>query len=313
MEVAQQLPTPTVETITPEVAEEILKANLDNRKVRPATVDRYARDMQTGAWPITGEALKFSKDGTLIDGQHRLFACVQAGVPFQTLVIRGLEFESREVMDTGAKRTFADVLRWHSETQVTGLSAAIECGLCWDESGTPAHRGPTHTNHERLVWLGANPDIRDAVKSWTFAPAPTRFPLSAGAPFLMRARRISPELAEQFVQGFKTGEMLSANSPLLRLKTWCFNAGASKGRLGREDYAAIAVKAWNAFVQGREVKQLSWRRASTGRGEDFPLMLTPDGRTYEEIITDPNYVAPGLVSPQSHAGQVFPSYVQPIG
>lgn len=278
--------------ITPEFAETLLNgSNVDNRKLRPAIVNRYARDMELGNWKVTGEAIKITADGLVTDGQHRLTACVQSGKSFITLVVRGVEFEARDVMDTGARRTFADVLRWHGEHSVAGLASAIESAMLWEEGGTPSHKGATHTNMERLAWLEEHPEIREAVSAWSpLVGAPFRFPVSSGAPFLLRARKISTAQADQFVHLLKTGEMLGTNHPIAKLRSWLFNSATKHTRCPREEYAAIAIKAWNAFIAEREIRALAWRRVGT-TAEPFPLMLGPDGRTYEEIALDPTYNA----------------------
>jgi hypothetical protein len=297
MEVLQPESVMTEQTvITPKMAEMFLAKNQGNRKVRPRVIDQYARDIASRNWDLNGESVKIATDGTVIDGQHRLLACVQADAPFPTLIVRGLLISSRGTIDQGTRRSFGDVLKWHGVNGSPGLAAAIETALCWDESGTPAHHGRKHSYPEKLGWLEANPDIQAAVKSWTFAGAPHKFPCSTGAPFLMRARRIDLERAETFISLFKSGANMGENHPVMRLRTFCFNAASRKGKYPREEYAAVAVKSWNAFLVGREIRLLSWGRA---RGEDFPLMSTPDGRTYEEILTDPNYTPPGLATPPS--------------
>lgn len=58
--------------ITPDMAEKWLGRNPRNRHVRQRDVVRYAQSMLAGEWLVTGEAIKFSFDGNLIDGQHRL-------------------------------------------------------------------------------------------------------------------------------------------------------------------------------------------------------------------------------------------------
>lgn len=107
--VASAVPAEII-TVTPQMAEEMLAKNVKNRSVSYGLVDAYARDMRNGDWQFTGEALKFSVDGHLIDGQHRLLACVKADVPFKTLVIYDLESRAQEVIDTGRGRTVADAL-----------------------------------------------------------------------------------------------------------------------------------------------------------------------------------------------------------
>lgn len=102
----------SIETITPEIAESYLETNYENnRKLSQRIVNGYAEDMKRGNWLLNPAAhIVFCKDGTLYDGQHRLYACVQAGVPFVTYVTRGCDPRLYHVIDTGRSRTAADVL-----------------------------------------------------------------------------------------------------------------------------------------------------------------------------------------------------------
>lgn len=278
--------TTHVATITPQQAEALLKSNVDNRKIRPTVVTKYAEDMRNGNWDVNGDAIKISDTGILVDGQHRLYGCIEAGVPFTTVVIRNVAFQARETMDTGSKRTFADVLRWRGEVQVTQLAAAIEAGMFWDEFGNPSHKGTLNSNATRLAWLNANPDIRDAVRTFHFYGAPWRFPASVGAPFYMRAARIAPDDAAHFAKLLRTGADIGEDHPVARLRTWLFATSSQRVTHPREEFVALGIKAWNSYITGRPVKVLKWRRGGS-RPEEFPIMLGPDGRTYDEIMSDP--------------------------
>jgi hypothetical protein len=76
-------------TVTPEMAREWLDANTGVPfNSQPHKVDQYARDMASGHWPLTGEGIRFDEADQLVDGRHRLRACVKSGVPFLTYVTR---------------------------------------------------------------------------------------------------------------------------------------------------------------------------------------------------------------------------------
>ena len=62
--------TVAVEQVTAEVAAAWLGANTRNRGLRHARIDQYAEDMKAGRWHPTGETIKFSVSGRLLDGQH---------------------------------------------------------------------------------------------------------------------------------------------------------------------------------------------------------------------------------------------------
>ncbi|MDK8732557.1 hypothetical protein [Bifidobacterium breve] len=132
--------TAKVETITPDIAKTMLGENVNNRRISHDNVNMFAREMRNGEWRFNGEAIKFSKDGRLLDGQHRLLAVIAADKPLTTLVIRGLEDETQQTMDSGKTRTLGDVLTLRGEKNSTQLAS-----LARRISGRPAGHGSRRT------------------------------------------------------------------------------------------------------------------------------------------------------------------------
>lgn len=112
-----------METITPEIAKTMLGENVNNRCISRDNVNLFAREIRNGEWRFNGEAIKFGKDGRLLDGQHRLLAVIAADKPLTTLVIRGLEDETQQTMDSGKTRTLGDVLTLRGEKNSTQLAS----------------------------------------------------------------------------------------------------------------------------------------------------------------------------------------------
>jgi len=105
------VPTVTRMTITPDMAINWLeKINASNRPLSDAHVERLARDMKEGRWLLTHQGIAFAPDGALLDGQHRLWAIVQANVPVELHVWSNVPPESLMSVDTGKTRSLADVL-----------------------------------------------------------------------------------------------------------------------------------------------------------------------------------------------------------
>ena len=97
--------------IAPDLALEWLeKTNTNNRKVSQKHVDRLARDMTDGKWVLTHSGIAFGPDGTLLDGQHRLWAIVESGVSVEMFVWRNVEPEAMMAIDCGKTRSMADIL-----------------------------------------------------------------------------------------------------------------------------------------------------------------------------------------------------------
>jgi len=97
--------------ITPDQAIKWLEqANTNNRKLSQKHVDRLARDMAEGKWKLTHEGIAFGPDGTLLDGQHRLWAICMSGVPVEMFVWRDVDPQSMMAINSGKSRSLADIL-----------------------------------------------------------------------------------------------------------------------------------------------------------------------------------------------------------
>lgn len=96
--------------ITPKLAQQILsECNQDNRRLRPNVVKRWSHQFKLGEWDEwTNQSIAFDEEGVLRDGQHRLHACVNTDVPFETWVYLNMPAKSHKYIDVGAVRTLHD-------------------------------------------------------------------------------------------------------------------------------------------------------------------------------------------------------------
>lgn len=118
--------TSEVVTITPQIASLWLDKfnNPNNRKIYEDRVKNYAQRIVRGEW-LLGDALKFDKNGVLIDGQHRLSAVIHTNQPVQFLVLRGFEPESAQVLDRGMLRSLSHVAQLSGHEWITQKKVSI--------------------------------------------------------------------------------------------------------------------------------------------------------------------------------------------
>lgn len=274
-------PTTTVEAITPDVAEAWLTHNHANRRIQNSAIDRYAHDMKTGRWVVGGSQIVFDLAGNLLDGQNRLHACIRAETPFMSLVTRGVDPLVQQVIDTGKPRSLADLLSWRGESNVHSLGASITLSWKW---ATGRIVGPIQpTRSEALQYLDDNPSIREAVRRAGPVRATLMIPPSALATFLHQVALIDYEDSEAFINNIKDGEGLASGDATLALRNWCINQVTKPGSSRRPSsvtYLALLVRAWNAWITGKSVAQLRWRRGGSQK-EEFPMLLNHDG----EVVT----------------------------
>jgi hypothetical protein len=101
----------TLETVTPEMALEWLTNQADNRNLRQQDVKVMAEDMIAGRWENNGDTIKFHRDGRLVDGQHRLYAVIEAEVNVPMLIAENLDDAALATIDTGRGRKIHDLMK----------------------------------------------------------------------------------------------------------------------------------------------------------------------------------------------------------
>lgn len=255
--------------LSPDDARDLLAKNVNNRKLRPTVVSRYAADMAAGRWDLTGDSIKLSWEDEIIDGQHRLHAIVASGATIKTAVAFGVDPKAKEAVDTGLKRGLGDVLAWKGKANAAKLSSAIAVAWQIEHGLVVAQTRPTH--HEAVDWFEANPGIEWALGQAEKVRRSLRLPDSAVAAVVYHAARLgSPDKAEAFASQIATGLNMTERSPVYALRRWVM--GQPQGRFDRVTLTAILVKAWNAYVADREVTMLAWRRGGKSP-EPFPTMI----------------------------------------
>lgn len=132
--------------IDPDTARKWLSRNRHNRKISSVVVDRYSTDMSNGRWPYTHQGIAFDNQGHLLDGQHRLLACLQANATFPSQVTINLPESAGRAIDQGKSRSIADVA-----TLVTGQSVeSAAIAVCIRMMGSVDTRTPTVTRTESV-------------------------------------------------------------------------------------------------------------------------------------------------------------------
>lgn len=110
----QQL-TSQVVLVTPLLAKKWLSEGIDNnRKPADRKINHYAQMMINGEWKLS-DAIKFTIDGKLADGQHRLRAVIKANMAIPFLVVTGYKEESIRTFDRGIGRSLSHI------AQIDGL------------------------------------------------------------------------------------------------------------------------------------------------------------------------------------------------
>jgi len=109
--------------VTPALAGKWLEGNVHNRPVRDHIVIQYATSMRLGLWRKSPEPIMFNGEGTLLNGQHRLWAVVESGETHQFYVMRGVDTEVLLVLDQGSARSAHDNMNLSNENLSQRITA----------------------------------------------------------------------------------------------------------------------------------------------------------------------------------------------
>jgi hypothetical protein len=207
--------TISVESITPERAEEYLAANRGNRNIVQAHVAAMARDIANGRWMFNAQPICFSRSGRLLNGQHRLSAVLEAGQPIEVMVMRGLPEEAFETYDKQAKKApVADEMFDDFGDKALVSATAV---LLWRREMKPAGQAnamPTASEVREVIQT--HPEL---MRLRGFARKMVRYGRSSALAYAAyRIMRDDPRLGQVFLDRLETAANLPAGHVILRLR-----------------------------------------------------------------------------------------------
>jgi hypothetical protein len=261
--------------LTPARATKLMTANR-NRPLRKKVVQALARDIVAGnfrdystikvAW-VPGEGEVF------IDGQHRAAAVIHTGLSIRVVLIKNVDMEDQEVTDTGIRRTLGDMLKLRGEHQSTLLAATL--GWKWRRLNKAYLSDLSPSAHEAMEVLDEHPGLRKMnVDATDFART---MMISQGMCQALHYDMaiMSTEGADDFWHRCRYGTDLSADSSITLLRNRLLrNAHSKHTKLDRITTSALIIKAWNAYIKGRPMENLRWRRTGP-QVEVYPEMQGP--------------------------------------
>jgi hypothetical protein len=270
--------------ISPSMAQAWLDRGQEhNREPTRGRVVRLTNSIRRGEWQVTGDTIKLDKDGLVLDGRHRLLACIAAGMPIRSLVVRGVPTEVFSVLDTGKNRTPGDVMGIAGYKNRVAIASVARGLILIDASGRydPPNRlelDPLLTHTAQLRYAQEHPEVEQGVLLGNQVRAAG---LKGGAGLLgllfALLIRVDENAAGVFAEHLGSGANLDSDSPILRFRNRLISdQRMPNGLADREHLIALGIKAWNAWRAGEAVRSLTWhpqRGVGSRGGEAFPVAV----------------------------------------
>jgi hypothetical protein len=257
-----------LERITPETAAEMLKLNKNNRPTSTTSVKFLAREIREGRWQVNGDTITFAED-RLVDGQHRLMAVIESGIPISTFVVRGVPSESFLTKDSGRKRSAADALAINGVTWSKYVSAATKQVWLYSKTGKLDSTGLSPSTSILVEFYEQNTGISRSTQLIGAKNKLVQNSLLIALHYLFSQK--DQDAADQFMNDLIMGANLDSSDSVFLLRNRLLENFSSTFKMPFYSMGALIIKAWNMRRDGKTVKRLTFK--STGEGaEDYPVI-----------------------------------------
>lgn len=239
--------------LTPKVAQQMLASNTNNRPISEKKIAEYTNYMLKGLWRENGESVSITKNGSLVNGQHRLHATIRANVSWNLTVVSGIADDVVNTLDNVRSRSAGDILHSLGVCEHSTLSGAIARAAClYVAGGTP---NQSANRLQVTAFATAHPYVSEAAalavknNSKGFPRAPLGAVLFLGN----ECQNYDAE-ARSFMDGLTSGTNLKRGDPRLALREWELNERRRvRNRISPMAAFGAAARAWNAYASGRSL------------------------------------------------------------
>jgi len=257
-------------TVTPEKAASWLRRHklletqdpsMRNRTVKEDKVRCYARDMGDEKWMVNGEPLIFAANGRILDGQHRLLACVEADKAFRTHVVENVSHEAMKTIDTGIGRSAGDQLMIFGKSNSRNLAVALGVLWRWEQTGKRGFEWRSRgTRLELFATLDRHPDIEGFVTKALKLERLMSGGLAAALWYIFSEQ--DDVLAGSFFEALSSGTNMQEGDPVYLLRERLIRdrqeqlTSRSNKQITMDYNAELVARAWDATKRGVKLAKL---------------------------------------------------------
>lgn len=255
--------------LSPDAAALLLKNhNFKNRGLKKHQKAFLQRQIEGGKFVYNGETIIVGDNGQIMNGQHRLAACVATGKAIEVLIVFGIPAAAFVTVDQGARRNGGDLLSIDGQKNCRLLAASLRQidnyykGALGKAHATGADglqgRGD---NSFTLELLSRHPDVIRSVSKMMGIRLCTP---SVACALHYLLSDVNHSQAEEFcdvvLDGFEAGRCYSdIGKAAGMLREWLMRAAIGNKKTPAWVQANIWIKAWNAGRTGVMPKLLVWK------------------------------------------------------
>ena len=274
--------TPTMEfkkqLVTPSFAKQLLEANVNNRRVKQAVLLRYIQEMIAGRWKEdTGETIKISKTGKVLDGQHRLMAVVKSNIPIYFHIAYNVDETVFDVLDTGSVRNATDAFHIEGIKNDNVIPSIIATYYVLSKGEVkkiingdiPKNNKPSNNQLIEIYYQRESfwQSVANQTASWYQSFAKILPPSTIGGLYSF-FYDLDNNDAYKFMHQMCTGQDIT-NKTIALLRTKLMQDKMDSKTIKSSLKQAYILKTWNCFRKNQVVKMIRFDSTK----EEFPIAI----------------------------------------
>jgi hypothetical protein len=269
--------------VTPEMAQRYLDTMHANRTVSRIEVGVHEQNLESGNWYPEISPVYLDGGDLSWDAQHRLKAIVNTGIAAWMLFVRGVREEAAEHVDTGRRRSYADMLRIKDVPDYKRQSVLAKYAALYDMYGIDGVRYPSRhavSADAKNAYLNTDAVIASIHMGEALRRAVGANPSwAAYAVWRTGTGKDGRWEPSPFWEQVRAHEHLVRNQPAYALVTWFMNGQKRDRRPAdrrlMENYAYAT--SYNKFVTGQEYQRVNpVFEYRTDGSRFFPASNVPD-------------------------------------
>lgn len=244
---------------------EILALNNKNRRITRANVDFIKNEMVNNRFILNGATIVLSKDGTLLDGQHRLTALSETDLRFDFIFVLDAENDVFKTIDTGKNRNPSDILSIEKIKNANNVASTIRKVI--EEFGTKRKTGKSGSvkisNTEVLDYYNKNSqEINEAVEFChnLYSKELKVITVSSAAAFLILFSRVHKQKAKSFIRELFNGVRESESNAAQTLRKRLLNYKIDGTRTSDSLIRALFIISFKTYCEGRDISKIQISR-----------------------------------------------------
>jgi hypothetical protein len=245
-----------------------------NRNYSNSNLSKIKRAMREERFPFNGSSIVFDEHDWCIDGKHRLKSCHETGIPFMSLVVRGVNESTFAAIDTGKTKSFADMLYAAGHNDTNNLASALKIVDEYKTTGAVSENTGGYMQIEAPGLAEKYETLSDYGK---FSNSQLEDYLTRSIAMALHYLLAEHDKtrADHFFNKLVTGiGILNSNDPFYNLRSALREikkrSNELRTGLNRRIASAYIIKAWNAILMGKPLKHFKLTDS-----EEFPKILSP--------------------------------------